>query len=240
MENMAVLILGIILSLLPAEGFEGAQERIKEEVGPGGVSISAEAVKTGAGAVGFETLRVVLYDWETDGGTADRSEFVFHGIEATERDGGWMLRKSGLVDVVLEMDEEKLWEAVSGGNARVQVTGLRIEDGRIEIESKVQLTPTLPPLDVKIGGVPALNDDNYILLHEPVRAEIMKLDVSSWAGSYLLELFNPVLDIEQFDIISTFISQYMDTVKFSYGLEMNELKIEKEILIVKGVLTPAG
>lgn len=240
MENIAIIIIGALLSVLSPAGNRidtpSFEKSLMRELGAENVSVSVENIKYSAEGCLLGKVTVQLKNWELDQGTADSVTLTFKNIRAVRKGGKWVAAETGPVELEVTFGEKNFWDAVAYAKGNVQIIALSFKkDGRIEIKEAVPLVMGIPAV-LAITGRPVLEQDTMLSIGDNIETALYGYGLGGWADKYALRIVNPLIDMQEWDLTSANSQPYLEAAGGEFKLKLKSARIVREKLEVKGLL----
>jgi len=236
MENILILILGVMLSSVQAGGGRVDADYIRKvlsgELDAKKIIVAVERQRVARGAWSAEEIRITMKDFELGAGTLDAAGFVLRGVGAESADGVWRLTALESAEAGLRFRDEDFWDAIAMEQGEVQIKLLEFDkNGRLYVKGGLSVFGF--PVEFDITGPVEFQDETLLALGGEARLRIFGFQISGIVKEYVLRFINPLTDISEWDEVSAVSERYEKAVRRTFSPEITRVGVSNGLLKVK-------
>jgi len=164
----------------------------------------------------IDKFQLVMKDWETDAGTVATFTVAINEINYRIQSAKVILNSIDRVSLEMEMTKDQLWDSIAIYQPTIQITEINIDDNEnLRIEGMIQVMMGFP-VEIQFQG--PIKVEDTVLKYENVNSvSVFNFSVGNWAGKYIKNVFDVLMDVNDWDLISAYIMDMDDD--YSHYLE---------------------
>ncbi|HOO55841.1 MAG TPA: hypothetical protein PLN69_03395 [bacterium] len=221
MNNLIIYLIGLIISSVPTGNNSGFDtDAIKNKIDSDIYSATSTVLVSNSGCINdkgsIDKFQLVMKDWETDAGTVATFTVAINEINYRIQSAKVILNSIDRVSLEMEMTKDQLWDSIAIYQPTIQITEINIDDNEnLRIEGMIQVMMGFP-VEIQFQG--PIKVEDTVLKYENVNSvSVFNFSVGNWAGKYIKNVFDVLMDVNDWDLISAYIMDMDDD--YSHYLE---------------------